>query len=56
MDKIFVVKFPAMHYISFELEILREKIFADILRPVKSVKIFNLENLSYMVPVHVCCM
>ena len=44
MDKIFVVKLPAVHCSCYEVEILREKIFAAMLRPTKSAKIFNLEN------------
>ena len=36
--------------ICYELEILQEKIYVDVLQPVKSVKIFNLENLGYSQP------
>ena len=43
-DKVFVVKVPAMHCISYELEISWEKIFMALLGPMKSAKDFNLEN------------
>ena len=39
-----MVTLPAMHCSCYELEISREKIFVAMLRPVKSTKIFNLEN------------
>ena len=43
-DKIFTVKFPAMHCVSFELEISREKVFVAILWPAKSAKILGYNN------------
>ena len=44
MDKISVVKLPAMHCSYYELQISCEEIFVAMLRPIKSAKIFNLEN------------
>ena len=44
MDKVSVVKLPATHCSCYELEISREKIFSAMLRPAKSIKIFNLKN------------
>ena len=41
----FIVKLLAMHCSSCELEILWEKIFAAMLRPAQSAKIFNLEYI-----------
>ena len=46
-DKSFVVKLPAMHCSCHKVEILREKFFAAMFRPAKSMKIFDLENLGY---------
>ena len=43
-DKIFMIELPATPCICYKLEISWEKFFAAALRPVKSVKIFNLEN------------
>ena len=41
-----------MHCICYELEISWDKIFAAVLRPVKSMKFFYLEILGYMVCIH----
>ena len=46
MDKIFTVKVPDLHCISYELEILQEKIFMAILQPTNS---FDLNILGYAV-------
>ncbi len=39
-----MVKLPATHCSCYELEISQEKIFVAMVRPAKSMKIFNLEN------------
>ena len=49
MYKIFMSKLPATHCSYYELGISLERIFAALLRPVKSAKFFNREILGYTV-------